>query len=56
MRAALEHLARYADFGLASVEALVLAPAAWILRDAAGLLRVGWMTVRLHSHTLPIMS
>ncbi len=35
MRAALDHLARDPDFRLARVEAILLAPAAWVLRLAA---------------------
>ena len=41
MRAALDHLARNPDVGLARVVAVLLAPAARILRNAAGLRRVG---------------
>src|SRR5690348_17840040 len=46
MRAALQHFARDADLGLAGVVALLLAPAARVLRNAARLGGVG-MVARL---------
>ena len=47
MRAALEHLARNFDVGLAGIVARVLAAAARIFRNAAGLRRIGFVLRRV---------
>src|SRR5689334_20541960 len=47
MRAALQHLARNADIGLAGVVALLRARPAGILRNAAGLRRIRRMLRRI---------
>src|SRR5271155_498571 len=47
MRAALEHLARYLYLGLAGIVARGFGPAARVLRDTAGLWRLGRMLWRI---------